>query len=65
MLKELTYNRPFKDEYPIYDKIARRFCPSARFVGGTSKYLCECPKPLECEGVKAMETLHGRKVKGV
>lgn len=31
--------------------------PSARFVGGTSRALCECPKPTECEGVQLVEKI--------
>lgn len=27
-------------------------CPTARCVGGTSRYLCECRNPRECKGVQ-------------
>jgi len=40
-------------EYPLYQHYS--LCPTARYVGGVSKYLCECPKPSECEGVKAVK----------
>ena len=42
----------FPDEYPLFDFHVK--CQTARFVGGVSSYLCECKKPLECEGVKAV-----------
>lgn len=42
----------FKNEYPLYIKEHAALCPSARNVGGVSGWLCECKKPLECEGVK-------------
>lgn len=45
----------YKDEYPLRQYAT--LCPSARFVGGVSRYLCECKKPLECEGVKAQIAL--------
>lgn len=32
-------------EYPLFDD--RQGCPTARYVGGTSKYLCECDPPCE------------------
>jgi len=35
-------------EYPLFDQEDK--CPTARYVGGTSKYLCECKKPQECLG---------------
>ncbi|MES3016230.1 MAG: hypothetical protein V4721_00565 [Bacteroidota bacterium] len=38
-------------EFPLYEHASK--CPSARYVGGVSKHLCECLKPEECEGVKA------------
>lgn len=38
-------------EYPLFTKTAMVKCPSARYVGGTSVYLCECRKPEECGGV--------------
>ena len=40
-------------EYPLFTDENARKCPTARYVGGTSKYLCECVKPGECEGVRA------------
>ena len=35
-------------EYPLFDK--NRLCPTARFVGGTSRWLCECQEPKKCKG---------------
>lgn len=40
-------------EYPLFDK--HKLCPSARYVGGTSRYLCECEKPNECLGAFAAQ----------
>lgn len=45
MIKQL-----FQDEYRVSEKFIK-FCPSAHFVGGVSRYLCECKKPTECQGV--------------
>lgn len=42
----------FKNEYPLFTKETAALCPSARIVRGVSGWLCECDKPLECEGVK-------------
>lgn len=39
-------------EYPLWDHY--QLCPTARFVGGVSKWLCECQKPGECAGVLAV-----------
>lgn len=36
------------DEFPLYDNYEA--CPTARYVGGTSRYLCECERPVACEG---------------
>ncbi len=35
-------------EYPLFDYYKK--CPTARCVGGASKYLCECPDPETCPG---------------
>ena len=40
-----------RNEYPIFNNQA--LCPLARFVGGTSVYLCECKEPRDCEGARA------------
>ncbi len=40
-------------EYPLYDK--HHLCPSARYVGGVSRYVCKCPSPNECPGVQAVQ----------
>jgi len=45
-----SWGRP---EYPLMDEECAHKCPAARYVGGTSKYLCECPQPRLCEGVLA------------
>ena len=37
-------------EYPLY-RMHYQFCPTARYVGGTSHYLCECPSP--CNAAQA------------
>ena len=37
-------------EYPLFNNPG---CPRARYVGGTSIYLCECPRPGQCPGVLA------------
>ncbi len=42
----------YPDEYPLFHK--EKLCPTARYVGGVSKYLCECAKPLSCPGVIAV-----------
>ena len=39
-------------EYPLFTDENAGKCPTARYVGGTSRYLCECAKPEECEGVR-------------
>ena len=39
-------------EYPLFTHY--KLCPSARYVGGTSKYLCECKRPEKCKGVIAV-----------
>jgi hypothetical protein len=38
-------------EYPLFYKKAMQACPNARYVGGTSKHLCECQDPKTCNGV--------------
>lgn len=40
-------------EYPLFNEHYRK-CPTARYVGGGSRYLCECRVPSQCEGVKAV-----------
>lgn len=39
-------------QYPLGYKHYKQ-CLHARFVGGTSKYLCECDDPEKCEGWQA------------
>ena len=41
-----------RTEYPLYETMYV-LCPTARYVGGTSMYLCECAHPPECLGVRA------------
>lgn len=36
-------------EYPLFN--IGKSCPTARYVGGTSVYLCECREPWKCKGV--------------
>lgn len=38
-------------EYPLFTQTACDLCPTARYVGGTSRWLCECPEPKQCRGV--------------
>ena len=38
-------------EYPLYNH--HDLCPTARFVGGVSRYLCECKEPHKCHGIQA------------
>lgn len=40
-------------EYPLFNEAG--LCPTARYVGGTSRYLCECEDPEKCLGVWAVE----------
>ncbi len=40
-------------EYPLIWADAAKLCPSARYVGGTSGWLCECASPTTCPGVQA------------
>ena len=44
-------------EYPLFTQDAANACPTARYVGGTSNWLCECRKPKECGGVLAAAQL--------
>lgn len=44
-------------EYPLYTQDAANACPSARYVGGVSRWLCECINPEECGGVLAAAQL--------
>ena len=37
-------------EYPLFNNQAD--CPTARYVGGVSLYLCECRDPERCQGVR-------------
>lgn len=38
-------------EYPLFTTTAMEKCPTARYVGGVSRYLCECKQPEKCGGV--------------
>ena len=38
-------------EYPLIWGDVASLCPSRRFVGGTSRWLCECDSPTTCPGV--------------
>lgn len=44
-------------EYPLHDE--HKLCPTARYVGGTSKYVCECQEPKKCLGVRAVRVIYG------
>ena len=44
-------------EYPLFDQFQK--CPTARAVGGTSKYLCECPNPETCPGWVESSWMYG------
>ena len=44
-------------EYPLFTQDAANACPSARYVGGVSNWLCECSNPKECGGVLAAAQL--------
>jgi hypothetical protein len=46
-------------EFPLYSDAAVALCPTARFVGGVSRWLCECKSPRDCKGV-----LYTKKAKG-
>ena len=43
----------FPDEHPLWNTKCAGLCPTARFVGGVSNWLCECSMPLKCAGVAA------------
>lgn len=40
-------------EYPLFTQDAANACPTARYVGGASRWLCECRSPGNCGGVLA------------
>ena len=44
-------------EYPLFNYFKK--CPTARYVGGTSKYLCECKDPEGCAGWVNAQWMHG------
>lgn len=44
-------------EYPLFTQDAANACPSARYVGGVSRWLCECRIPGQCGGVLAAAQL--------
>lgn len=44
-------------EYPLLDTY--QSCKNARYVSGTSNYLCECKNPHNCEGWKLTLEKHG------
>lgn len=48
-------------EFPLMYPEASKACPTSRFVGGTSRYVCECKTPMGCAGVlKAKEILESQ-----
>lgn len=44
-------------EYPLFTQDAANACPTARYVGGVSRWLCECQTPSQCGGVLAAAQL--------
>jgi hypothetical protein len=40
-------------EYPLYTQENADKCPTARYVGGISRWLCECLQPDFCHGYNA------------
>lgn len=46
-------------EYPLFTETAKQYCPSARYVGGVSRWLCECSDRTTCKGVIMAELLAG------
>jgi len=44
-------------EYPLFDQY--KLCPTARYVGGTSIYLCECKLVSQCPGWQAAKEKYG------
>lgn len=57
MENKTNYPRPFPDEWPLSEDV-KHLCKTARFVGGMSRYLCECKKPENCAGVQQMQINH-------
>lgn len=49
---------PATIEYPLYSHQDK--CPTARYVGGVSKYLCECKDTQRCAGVQAVAQEEGK-----
>lgn len=41
-------------EWPLFEEFYKS-CPTARYVGGTSVYLCECKSPGSCSGAMAAD----------
>lgn len=39
-------------EYPLFTQQCADDCPTARYVGGVSRWLCECSDPAKCQGVR-------------
>jgi hypothetical protein len=48
-------------EYPLFTQENADKCPTARFVAGVSRWLCECKEPSKCEGVMAARGVYSRK----
>lgn len=42
-------------EYPLLRQPHADKCPSARYVGGTTRWVCECEQPTRCPGVLAAQ----------
>jgi len=37
--------------FALFTKENAALCPVARYVGGTSGWLCECRQPHSCKGI--------------
>ena len=45
-------------KYPLFDAEG---CPTARYIGDSDKYLCECKDPQGCAGWSNSVWLYGSK----
>jgi len=42
-------------EYPLLSAESATKCPTARYVGGVMRWVCECEQPTRCPGVMAAQ----------
>ena len=42
-------------EWSLFTQENANQCPTARYVGGISRWLCECRLPRQCKGIKAVK----------